>query len=1006
MKFRWLAAFFRIATVAFLGCIPTHASAQTATTGSLHGQVLDPSSAAITGATVLLTAPDGHSNGSTTNQQGVFDVNNLAPGKYALEIVAKGFALYKNGDVEIAAGQVKSMNIALSIEEQEQQVTVSGETPAVDVNPANNAGAIVISGAALDALPDDPDELQTDLEALAGPSAGPNGGQFYIDGFTAGQLPPKSAIREIRINQNPFSAQYDKVGYGRIEIFTKPGTDKWHGGFSVNANDSAFNSKNPFFNSHDAAGTPYPSYYSVQYSGNFGGPLTKKASFFFTTDIRDINDLGIVNAQILVPTTVTSVSCNAAVVNPTATPLQLVPCSAAIANPRKRYNLGPRLDYALSKTNTLTVRYQYYRNDQNNDGINGFTLPSQGYNSLSTEQTLQIGDTQIYGSKVVNETRFQYLHESSNQNPLSTLPSISVPLSFNAGGYGGGRSMDDANHYELQNYTSVQFTKHFLKFGVRLRGVTDSNYSTAGFNSGYSFPSMQAFQQTLAGASLASQYSITSAPTFGGVPNPFANASQVDAGLYVEDDWRVRPNITLSCGLRFETQNNISNHADWAPRLGFAWGIGGGGKTAPKTVLRAGFGIFYDRFDVASVLETDRFNLINEAEFTVASPGFYSSTTPMQVMPSPTTFLTKYQTAPNLRAPYVMQTAISLERQLTKVANVSVSYLNSRGWDQLFTNNLNTPLPGTITYPYYLNPTNPGTRPFGTHNIYEYQSEGIYRQNQLFIQTRVTAGAKVTLFAYYVLNYANGDTSGVNSFPSDPFNILQDYGRASYDIRNRFFLGGSIGLPWGLRLSPFMLASSGSPYNITVSQDLIGSAQFNQRPSFVSSASLPADVVTVPGFGTFDSVPQPGEKRVPINSLTGPSRFTLNIRLAKTFGFGPENKGQGANAGGPGGGGGRGGGGGGGGARGGMNPFGAGGPGGPSGGGTTKRYSITMSVQARNVFNDVNLATPSAVLSPPTPESPQASFSRFFGISNALAGGPFNSSAANRQIYLQASFNF
>ena len=339
------------------------------------------------------------------------------------------------------------------------------------------------------------------------------------------------------------------------------------------------------------------------------------------------------------------------------------------------------------------MRYQYYRNDENNDGISGFTLPSQGYNSLSTEQTLQIGDTQIYGSKIVNETRFQYLHESSNQNPLSTLPSISVPLSFNGGGYAGGTSTDHTNHYELQNYTSIQFTKHFLKFGVRLRGVTDNNFSTAGFNSGYFFPSVSAFQQTLLNpaAAAASQYTITSSPVFGGVPNPFANASQVDAGLYVEDDWRVRQNITLSYGLRFETQNNISNHADWAPRLGFAWGIGGGGKTGPKTVLRAGFGIFYDRFDVSDVLQTDRFNLINEAQFTVANPRFYSSTTPMQVNTGPTTFLTKYQTAPNFRAPYVMQTAISFERQLTKVANLSVSYLNSRGWDQAFTNNINTP---------------------------------------------------------------------------------------------------------------------------------------------------------------------------------------------------------------------------------------------------------------------------------------------------------------------------
>ena len=111
----------------------------------------------------------------------------------------------------------------------------------------------MLSGKDLEALPDDPDELQSDLEALAGPSAGPNGGQLYIDGFTAGQLPPKSSIREIRINQNPFSAEYDKLGYGRIEIFTKPGTDKYHGQFSVEGNSSGLNTRNPFLGDADAA---------------------------------------------------------------------------------------------------------------------------------------------------------------------------------------------------------------------------------------------------------------------------------------------------------------------------------------------------------------------------------------------------------------------------------------------------------------------------------------------------------------------------------------------------------------------------------------------------------------------------------------------------------------------------------------------------------------------------------------------------------------------------------
>jgi carboxypeptidase family protein len=994
MNFRWWLFLGRVAAailffifMGFATRAQTVVSGQTGV-GAIHGQVTDPSGAVVGGASVIVTGADGKVLSATTDRQGAFDLKGVAPGKYKVEIFAKGFAPFAQQDVLVSAGQIQQVTAALEIEVQQQQVAVTDQSGALDVSPSNNAGAIIINGAALDALPDDPDELQTDLTALAGPSAGPNGGQFYIDGFTAGQLPPKSSIREIRINANPFSAQYDKVGYGRIEIFTKPGTDKWHGGFSVNANASGLNTKNPFFDAQNSTESEFPSYHSLQYSGNIGGPLSKKASFFFTAEVRDINDLGIVNAQIVN-------ASNA-----------IVPFSAAIPNPRTRDNIGPRLDYAISKTNTLTARYQYYRDRQENDGVGGFVLPEAGFNTLSTEQTVQIGDTQIYGTKVVNETRFQFLHEQSNQDPLSIAPSINVPLSFTGGGSSGGTTLDSTNRYELQNYTSIQFTKHFVKFGVRLRGVTDHNSSTAGFNSGYSFASIQSYQQTLLDplAPAASQYTITSSPTFNGVPNPLANASMFDVGLYVEDDWRVRPNITLSYGLRFESQNDISNHANWAPRLGFAWGFGGG-KTSPKMVLRAGYGIFYDRFGVANVLETDRFNLENVAQFTVTNPTFFSAT-PVQVMPSPTTFLTKYQINPNFRAPYLMQTAVSLERQLTKTANVTVSYLNSRGWDQLFQNNINTPLPGTITFPYYQNPTT-GTRPFGNTNIYEYESDGIFRQTQLFVQGTVRAGSKVTLFAYYVLNYANSDTSG--GFPSNPFNVTDDYGRASFDVRNRFFLGGSVGLPWGLRFSPFLIASSGSPYNITLSQDLIGSSQFNQRPALVSSVTSANDVV-VPGFGIFDTVPQPGEKLVPINSLTGPGRFTLNVRLAKTFNFGPETKGASASGGGQGGGGGGGrGGGGGGGGRGGANPFGGGGPGAGGGGGgasSSKRYGITLSVNARNVFNVVNLATPSAVLSPPTADSPVASFSRFFGVSNGLAGGAFSSGAANRQIYLQAGFSF
>src|SRR5262249_24988216 len=140
-----------------------------------------------------------------SNSQGMFEFKNLAAGTYSLTVSAQGFNLYENDKVAIA-DQPLRLNVTMAIEVEEQKVQVSDTAPTVDVNPSNNAGAIVLSGKELEALPDDPDELQSDLQALAGPSAGPNGGQMYIDGFTAGQLPPKSSIREIRVNQNPFSS--------------------------------------------------------------------------------------------------------------------------------------------------------------------------------------------------------------------------------------------------------------------------------------------------------------------------------------------------------------------------------------------------------------------------------------------------------------------------------------------------------------------------------------------------------------------------------------------------------------------------------------------------------------------------------------------------------------------------------------------------------------------------------------------------------------------------------
>ncbi|HVI08834.1 MAG TPA: carboxypeptidase regulatory-like domain-containing protein [Candidatus Binatia bacterium] len=981
--------------LAFVFLLSNLAAAQTApatnavsNSGALRGQVNDPSGAAIPNANLSMApASGGAALKAQSDGQGAYEFRGVAPGKYSLTVAAPGFATYLNNNV-VVGPQAMRLNVEMAIQVEEEKVQVSDTAPTVDVNPENNAGAIVISGKELEALPDDPDELLTDLQALAGPSAGPNGGQIYIDGFTAGQLPPKSSIREIRINQNPFSAEYDKLGYGRIEIFTKPGTDQYHGQAYVIGNDSAFNSPNPF------GGANQPGYDTTQYSLNFGGPINRKASFFIDSQRRNIADLSAVDAFELV---------NGAQFNL----LESVP------NPRHRTNITPRIDYQLSKNNTLTVRYQYYHNTEGADGVGQFNLASQAYNTDETEHTLQISDTQIFGGKIVNETRFQYLRELNNQFALNSSPTINVPGALGAGGNSQGDVFDHQDHYELQNYTSIVHGSHTIKFGARLRGVRDANTTTSGFNGTFTFSSLLPNSQqspctpsagappcpipysTYASAGgvgttpIATQLSYTcKVGSSGCAPGtPAIVVNNFDAGLYYQDDWKVRSNITFSYGLRYEMQTGISDHADWAPRIGLAWGVGG--KSAPpKVVIRGGFGIFYDRFQVAQILEAQLLNGATQEQFVINNPvcpstDIFSCTG--YAAPAKTAI---YQISPRLHAPYTMQSAISVERQLTKSATLNVTYLNSRGFDQLLTINANAPYPGT--------PCPPCSTPTGG-NLYQYVSGAVFRQNQLIANTNIRASSKIQLFGYYVLNYANSDTGGVSTFPSNSHDISQDYGRASFDTRNRLFFGGSLALPRNFRISPFMVVSSGTPFNITTANDLNNDSIFNDRPGFVSTATCPNGPPTGNAYctplGTFDAAPAAGEKLVPINYGTGPAHATVNLRLTKTIGFGPKagktsgNQGDNGPRGGP-----VGGHGGGSGVRG---PLFGGGPGGMGGGNTDRRYNLTFGVSARNVFNKVNLASPSGVLG-----------SHFFDLSNQLQQGPFSNGAANRRIDLQATFSF
>ena len=350
----------------------------------------------------------------------------------------------------------------------------------------------MISGKDLEALSDDPDELSSELSALAGPSAGPNGGQIYVDGFTGGQLPPKSSIREIRINQNPFSAQYDRLGFGRVEVFTKPGTDKFHGSFQANGNPSQFNSGNPL---QTVATAPY---HTVFMFGNLTGPLSKSASFSVGGSHRDIEDASFTNATILAPSAGSITPCNPGQAGCVQTQAQF-----STNTPQIRTDISPRFDFALGEKNVLTARFQYVQNDSLNGGIGNLALPSVALNSNSKTAEIQLSDTQTWSSKLINETRFEWERNRTSSNPLSTAPSVTVSGAFSTGGSSTGFTLH-SDHFEVQNYTSVQIPKNFIRFGGRLRINRDAATPLNNTNGAFTYSSLAAYA-----AGTPSQFTLT-----------------------------------------------------------------------------------------------------------------------------------------------------------------------------------------------------------------------------------------------------------------------------------------------------------------------------------------------------------------------------------------------------------------------------------------------------------------------------------------------------------------
>ena len=372
----------------------------------------------------------------------------------------------------------------------------------------------------------------------------------------------------------------------------------------------------------------------------------------------------------------------------------------ALPSPQSRTTVSPRLDYAINRRNTLAVRYQELRIGQDNQGVGDFNLASRAYNERQTEHTVQVTETATINAQAINETRFQYLRSQVRDRSTDNTPSISVLGAFSGGGAPLGNSGATNNNWELTNTSMYTRRKHAFKWGGRVRQARLADTSLNNFAGTFTFYTLAQYRQTLelqqAGYTGDQIVGMGAGPAqfSRNAGTPEARVNQTDAGLFVNDDWRARPNLTLSAGVRYEAQTNLGDPANWAPRVGIAWGVDGRTNRPAKTVLRAGFGTFFDRIPLNVTLNSLRFNGANQQSFLILNPTFFPAVPTagaLEANQQPQQLRPVYS---GIESPRLYQASVGVERQLNQASRLTLTWIRSRGVHLLNLRNTNAPIEG------------------------------------------------------------------------------------------------------------------------------------------------------------------------------------------------------------------------------------------------------------------------------------------------------------------------
>lgn len=793
-----MSRFFWLAVLLIVISVPSF-SQSSSDRSTLTGIVHDQTGAAIAGAKVELSVDHILKQSTTTDQFGSFRFNRLPTAKYQVQVTSQGFEPM-TVDVIVGAQPTAPLNISLAIASVQAETTVTSETTQINTDASENKDSVTLSEQSLSNLPVfDQDYIGAMSRFLDPGSVGTSGASLIVNGMEVNNLGVSaSAIKEIKINQDPYSAEFQRPGRGRIEVTTKPGSTAYHGTFNFIFRDAHFNARDPF-------ALIRPAEQRRIYEGYLSGPIrhSKKTSFLVSVNRSEEDLQSIVFAQGL------------------AGAIQ-----ENVAAPVRNLLVAAQISHALSDTNSFSVRYSYLGERTNNQGVGGTVLPEAGLNYRNMEQEITYSQQTVLSPKLVNNFRLLLGVERLSNTSLTRDPKIVVLDAFTAGG-AQGDLLRTEYHAQLMEMLSYSTGKHLIKLGLNIpdlsrRGLNNNTNSTGTFY----FSSLSDYQQRRPYSFVQQQ------------GNGHLVFLEKQLGLFVQDEYHLHKNLLVSVGLRYDWQNYFHDNNNFAPRLSFAYAPG----KSQKTVIRGGAGVFYDRSGYRPIQDILLFNGSRLRLYVLPNPGFPDPLNAGASLTAQPVSVTRLE--PNIIIPYTMQYSLGIEHQLWKATTLAITYLGSRGVNQFRSRDINAPLP-----PNYL------TRPDPTIGVLrEIESAGRRTSDSLEVTFRGNVTRYFTGMAQYRLASAHDNTSGINYFPPNSYDLSGEWARSDFDRRHRFELLGTINPGKLFNLGVSLSLYSGLPYTLTTGLDEFHTGTANARP--------------------------PG---VPRNSLEGPGYTDLDLRWSRDF---------------------------------------------------------------------------------------------------------------------------